>query len=75
MTLTKGEQFYMPVDKLSIESASPHQYYKVQIHKLPHPKSDSIIVVVKHYVTRKCNKVTLVLKKSTVINHGIKVTD
>ena len=75
MILTKGEQFYMPADKLGIEQATPLQQYKVQIHKLPVKGSDTVLVVVKHFKTKKCNKVTLSIKKGTIINHGTKVTD
>jgi len=72
MKIAQGQSYYIPAATLGITAYSPYQQYKIQIHKPP--KDGAVLVVVKHYKTRKCNKVTLLLKVSTIEKHGIEVT-
>lgn len=64
-----GDLWYIKGSFLGIES-SPLQYYKVQIFM---KKKDEYLVEVKHYETKKCNKVHLLVSEKVIKKEGIKL--
>lgn len=67
--ISKGQLWYLPCDVLGIEGSS-NQMYKVQIFIICNNNID-IIVEVKHYKTKECNKVHLKIKKEVINKKGV----
>ena len=70
LIISKGDLFYLPASVLAIK-ATTKQEFKVQIHHVV--SKDDFIVLVKHYRTKKCNKVTVKLTRKA-IESGFKVS-
>ena len=70
-TIQLGEIYYLPASTLGITTDMPKQMFKVQIHKVL--DDTDVIVLVKHYQTKKCDKITLKLTISSIVTHGSRV--
>lgn len=72
LSILKGDLFYLPASVLSITGAGVKQVFKVQIHHVT--DLDKFIVLVKHWRTKKCNKVTVELSRKAIEVNGFKVS-
>lgn len=67
MQVRKGDKFWLP-KHIVLGGRKTHQMYKVQVtRKLTKKK---VMIVMHHYETRKCDKVTLAIRKKEIRKHG-----
>ena len=70
--ISKGQLWYIPHNVLGIEGCE-WQMYKVQIFIICSDNTN-VLVEVKHYKTKKCNKVHVKLSKKVITEKGILYT-
>lgn len=68
----KGELYYVPASVLGLPSVSPSQEYKVQIHQVM--SDGNVLLLVKHFETKECNKVTVKVALTAIQTYGFKVS-
>jgi hypothetical protein len=71
LSILRGDQFYLPAGVLGIRDVSPKQVFKISVHKISGP--DKFIVIIHHYRTKECDKVTIELTRTAIENHAYKL--
>ena len=67
--ISKGQLWYLPHNVLGIQG-TPNQMYKVQIFIIC-KDNINVVVEVKHYKTKECNKVHIKIGKEVLTKKGI----